>query len=1728
MNKAQNRPTLHKVLSMILALVMVLSLLPMSGFSSDAQPASASSSDSTEFMRIFHLDCGRKYFTVDQIKGLIDTAAENNYTHVELAFGNNGLRFLLDDMSVKVDGTEYTSQQVSEGIHSGNEAYCDFDTDELTEAEMDAIIDYAKTKDIEIIPLLNSPGHMDAIIDCMEELGMNSVAFSASGYGTSARTIDLNNTQAVAFTKALVQKYVTYFQGKGCQYFNIGADEYANDILLNYSGMGFGYLINKSLYSKFVSYVNELAGVVTNADMTPMAFNDGIYYNSNESCGAFNTSIVICYWSCGWGQYIPAPASFLASKGHKIINTNDGWYYVLGRTSSGTYNLSSAKTNVASTSVTNVPCQTKDTAFTEPVGCMLCLWCDEPSASYSSSEVSNVKSLISTLASSNSAYFKSSSTTDPDPEQSTAPDAEETVVEVEVAVGSTATSTQNGVDSAADVTQGDNDIATVTAEYKSVAGETTKTLGSKITSFDKSATGVISDGNGNYMVISNNGAISSTTDINAATEFTVTKSSNSYTIYGNGYYLYVSDSNGGGGGGSRTLKTSSSGTGFKYNSSKGFYYQGTNNSYYITPSSNSWTVSKRDVSSYANLYAVSKTTTESVKGTVITFTGVAAGTTEIKVGNVLYKITVTDKAPDNAMTSSSIKLEYWITNYKVYDGTSQYSNNQYQTINSTTSGATSTEGIDIAEIAPNPAYSFFDGTKTVYYWQAMRLDSDNQQTTTADDDETADGTTLTHIRYHGGAWQYKTAANGTWQYFLSTDQLVAYYLQKTEVTTEIDTYMKDWGYETTGNKITSDGSLGSVALTVAVVYPDGTVSPTEDEMYANSTTIFNYKAGRDIGIVAPVNNSDYNISKITVTSGNRDRASVSSGTDNWYGTSNSSPDTITWDKTTNADGSKWYDETVVWDKVKNAGTTPMVNGKTSNITWSAKNTAKLVLIYLEPIEKETNLNVVWYDDNANTQISRTQVAMKYTDGDAEPTFTQKLMYKGEVIGDNSPWNGKTSDDADYLPDAAYVTNSSNVDQTFNKNLGTIPNISGIYTSGLYEYVGADVSEDGKTLTLHYNLKDSTENVYVVDFGLPVVIPVSAFGIEDFDSVSTISFDQNDKSMTERDGTYGHGSINTDTGAVTYTLTKPLDTKVPIPVYFTFNNSSSGVTVKSVQIIPASTVYYEDSFASFKSGTANKTQVAWQILNDNNQKISEDDVDTTSTQALEELGKKTNVYGYDDAYKSSTLYSLGSAHKVTVSAAMASASDIVWPSATFTFKGTGFDIISLTDSDTGTILYTVTNKDTGEKVCSHILNTYYGYTYEDGEWKVDTEATGIMYQVPVIKISGLEYANYEVEISVRYGKYFDSTGDDSYSFWLDGIRVYDPMGKNANYDVDGETSPSYVEIREVILDAEALVTEGAKTGAVFIDGKGSDVTADDYANYGPNHEAYLAKSQAIAFQLVASAKPTSVQLGAKLANGKAGALTITGASCDKATNGVLSLNTSTDMYYALTNLNWTEQDGTYISNVITLTNNSSSTDSIISLTNLKFIGATYTSAIPEVENAANEAALISLAASPAMVNEAVLAVSSVLAAEPTPDPEPSTEPDPEPSTEPEPDPEPEVKTFEPETFKVSLSKDSIRKGQEATLTVKASAEVTAITVNGNTCDEYKIRFERSGWKWWSADRTEYHVFTVTLKPDETTDYEVIAVNAEGAVSEAETVTLTVKAAQSNWWGDMWNSFFGKWF
>lgn len=1676
MNQTQTRSPRKRLLSLILAVILMIGLLPISAFATSASAQAGDAEDTGYKYNIMFLDCGRKYFSVNSIKQIIDNASAAGFNYIQLAVGNDGLRFLLDDMSLTVNGTTYSSERVSAAIHAGNEAYYNFDVDELTQSEMDEIIAYAASKGMGVIPCVNTPGHMDAILSAATDLTGKTCS-----YRGSARTIDVTNTTAVAFTQALLQKYISYFAGKGCKLFNMGADEYANDKYTDGS-MGFGNLQSTGKYSYYVTYVNAVAKMVKDAKMTPMAFNDGIYFNSNTSSGTFDTDILICYWSNGWSSYTPMPAANLAAKGFKLINTHGDYYWVLGKSD---WQCSPEKAKGFNYKTF------QGGTINDPAGSMFCIWCDYPGAGAEATVISKTAATIA-------AFGKALPKVKPVEDVKNVTKTDDTTGVSVTAPGLTGLTVKEAaapsIDTAAEgkvlaydvtpTTESGNYAEAASVSFKTPSGWDT----SRVRGFVVNTDGTVTDGltgvveNGSFTFTAPHFSVmgiyqlsaDAPTDINVAVGGTATVTVKGVNLAGTYHTADESIATVTVTGQNETTKphyteatvsySKLAGSNTKWTKTDYFYevdgnyhpvyaYYSNYRYYYgysTTNSNNNVTQVGYSWYGYASVTGIyEQTGAETVPASsTITFTGKSAGDTSVTIGGVKYNIHVTEKAPDNALTGTSINLEYWITNNKVYDG-SQTAANQYQKITTSTNGVTTAEGVALADLAPNPANSFFDDTVTVYYWQAMRLDAAHKQTAASGVDQTAEGTTLTHIRYHGGAWQYKTA-DGVWHYFEAGDQLVAYYLQKTEVTKEIDTYVKDWGYGTDSTTPDTSSGNGQAALTIAVVYPDGTVSPTEGEMYSKSTTIFNYWGGRDIGIVAPVNNSNYSISKITVTDGTR-KSNTSANV--WY-----SSDTIEWNKTPNAAGKEWYDETEVWNK--SSGTTPMVNGKRSNITWSAKNTAKLVLIYLEPIEKETNLNVQYIDLNANNNVFHSyQIVMTYNQGDPEPTFTDKLMLGNTVIGDKGPWNGSKESDGNYLSDDAYVVNAAGTEQKFKKDITTIPGINGIYASGLYQYARADISKDGKTLRLYYNLNQAEGKTFVVDFGLPVQIPFSDFGITNASRIK-VSFDEKDPNVTKRQGNYGNGEIDMGNHIVTYTLTKTLDAKVAVPIYVT--DAQGKKLVQNVYIIPASNVYYEDSLAAFTNGKGAASGAKWSIVDKDGNETTEG---SAPIQELEQLGS-SGVYGYDKAYKDSSMLSMGTAHKVTVTANMANTdawkaqSGSAWPTAQFTFKGTGFDIISLTNNKSGAIFVDVYKVGEEKPTYSYIVDNYYGYNYnkETGKWDVvNSDTENALYQIPVMKVTGLDYGEYNAVVTVFYDGLFNQTGDSQYSFWLDAVRIYDPMGVDrTEYKDDHEGYPQYIKLRDTLAKSTIGTT-------LFIDGKDS-ATIAEYANYGPNNEVYLMNGQAITFKIPQNANVDSIQIGAKAPDGKSAQMAVN-------EDAPVELSTATEMYYKI-NVNVSTADQTVV-----IANKGGT--GILSLTNLKIT----------FKNKPTDKITLTALNNQEQEN----AVSLVRALFTAP-----------------------VATFSPETFEADWGR-AVRAGKRATLTVKTSADVESITVDGQSITSYTTRTQRTGWGWWSPKVT-YHVFTYTITaPAQTTDYAVCAVNAEGTASEAVTATLTVKPTTWwNWW------------
>ncbi len=417
------KKNITRLFSVLLAAVMVFGTLPVSAMGTDvadppastvddaavaastAEPEESSAADETSddaaqpeeqsaeeenavtyasndsFYKIVHLDCGRKYFSKNWIIALLYEMKNDGYNQLQLAFGNDGLRFLLDDMSFTANGTTYSHEMVVSKVKAGNKAQNSSGDDSyLTQSEMDEIIVKANELDIEIVPLLNLPGHANAILDIADD------AYNASG---SNNTLDVaNSVKAREFGKAIFQKYVDYFAGKNCKFFNFGADEYANDA----SGTFSFSRLNSTEYQQFVTFINDLAGYIIEKRMTPRAFNDGLYYNNQGMTASTNLSKVqVCYWSSGWGNYPVASASTISQNGYEMINTNGDFYYVLGKNDNfdSGYSYASGFNNTVFAG---------DTTISNPVGSMFCIWCDYPNAETEQQVAANTRLVLRAMA----------------------------------------------------------------------------------------------------------------------------------------------------------------------------------------------------------------------------------------------------------------------------------------------------------------------------------------------------------------------------------------------------------------------------------------------------------------------------------------------------------------------------------------------------------------------------------------------------------------------------------------------------------------------------------------------------------------------------------------------------------------------------------------------------------------------------------------------------------------------------------------------------------------------------------------------------------------------------------------------------------------------------------------------------------------------------------------------------------------------------------------------------------------------------------------------------------------------------------------------------------------------------------------------------------------------------------------------------------------------------------
>ena len=483
-----------------------------------------------------------------------------------------------------------------------------------------------------------------------------------------------------------------------------------------------------------------------------------------------------------------------------------------------------------------------------------------------------------------------------------------------------------------------------------------------------------------------------------------------------------------------------------------------------------------------------------------------------------------------------------------------------------------------------------------------------------------------------------------------------------------------------------------------------------------------------------------------------------------------------------------------------------------------------------------------------------------------------------------------------------------------------------YKSGFYKYVQADISEDGKTMTLHFAVDETKlKSMYVIDFGLPVRIPISSFGMENPQEVTGVT-------VLDSELSYGTASAvhENDGWYIVYVPNKTLKAVETLRAEFTYSGHNAARL--TIGLIPASTVYYEEGFATYDgtwNGTTNKG---------------------TGTQALTKLGNGKNTengYGYDDAYKNDS----------TNSNATTAVTTAVGSSATFQFKGTGLELYLRTENTNSTSDPT---SDAANSVDGHsymLVQVYEGndptntsslkrMSFVDvNNLFAQPNRAGYGYNTPCWTVDGMTDGEYTVVVRFVKGetlaidgfrvtnKAYESSYAQDNEAQMDTAEIRNMVIANAqinlSFDAYSNANEMYRVATNKVLDAVFNETDTI-TGAVILtdDSNGTDtVTVDkELLNIGPKNEIYLKNGQAVVMQIPTTY--TTVQVGMRSLTGD--------AVTYKINTEEKTMNSTVDMYYKVEPV----EGKLVIQNV--------SEDGILALTKLKVTGAGTTTNDVSVE------------------------------------------------------------------------------------------------------------------------------------------------------------------------------------
>lgn len=1229
-----------------------------------------------DYYRIVHLDCGREYFSKDWIIALINEMAAAGYNQLQLAFGNGGFRFYLDDMSIDT----YSSEAVKSALEYGNKQYNTYGdngkkdsewreynptTNALTEPEMDAIIAYAKTKSIEIVPMLNTPGHMNALLHAMSKLEIGEY----NDLIVSSGCMNLSKDKAVDFTGKLVEKYIKYFKEQEVAFFHLAMDEYHDA-----SG-------NTSFTSEFFTYANRLIDNVIYAGMTPRVFNDALTSSNNRN--SFTAGTQVCCWN---SANVSGYSLINTSHDFYYVSTNEAWnlnhsifngegYTFVGDYAEDTWITHAEKFN------NNTFLYKKVSSNINPVGSMFCIWCNTPGKNTETQIAQQIRMILRVIG----ARMQNKNDYSPS----------DVLVEGGFKADGTINVPTKTVGNGSGNTTADNDTVRVAgpnlaaltapehtgqiADIKAVDGrikaydvtpstaDNNKYTGgaevrikipaewdsSKVIAFIVESDGTVNDITGKtedgwYAFTASHFSVmgiyekAATTEVGGTIEI-VAGQTGVITVPGDVTNNVGKIENDTVATKEKVEKVQQTGETIYYSATASAsldayqrYYasnliDGKESTYYwsnkaqtvgayaqvdlgaaipfdavriiptksddakctadveVSADGSSWTtigsydgtkttilnntagnvryikvkitkvsdywwqLAEIQWGSYANgtftrMAASGSVTTEGKTETQVTIKGIKGGETTIVIDGKTYPI----KVVDATLAQQVLPINLWITNTGVVptnwsngnpveftysdDGGNRRS---IYTLKASHSTVNSPNGISLSSILPKvtgTAKSWDNNTYNVVYWKSAYHTAENRQSTDGWTNYSHKGTKFEYIRFYEGSWAYSVDGI-TWVNIenvgaeagdTNKNQVCIWYRQVTTVTSEVTTEIVDWGpIQYSANQclldfaVKYDGTADIIPNSFPVTGKTmGFACPTDQDVPLGNGYVVEDTDGtyyRTVYGIAGVETSNYEVYMITLT--------PSSDSHTAYINSGSTQTSYTYGGT----------EKIAWAKTEADANSTELN-KMPNVKYGGEPFLESVKIY-----QYQGLLVTYYLRAKQTADSLT---VHYAIQGSETAFYEYNIAVNQGTTFNSGIALDHSQDPYVGGPLLYgtVTNSNGETITVSSNLATLQGLEPQYRYSKYK-VEESKLKDTKNVWIYYTF--TREHTYVIDFGLPLKIKFSDFGVTNDADIDTVSLWEKEI-VLENKGLYGTAKIikeSTEGKYVLYTLDKPLDQNI---------------------------------------------------------------------------------------------------------------------------------------------------------------------------------------------------------------------------------------------------------------------------------------------------------------------------------------------------------------------------------------------------------------------------------------------------------------------------------------------------------------------------------------------------------------------------------------------------------